>query len=116
MSVIPQPDGSVACIPSWMLREAAARYALCDEPRLGLDVMRVLRAELDALLGFLQPASTKEKACNLRKAANHQPDLFAEEEPPVRLATAQKDRLTRLVEALLIEIAAALAVGEAGDD
>ncbi len=51
-----------------------------------------------------------------RKPANHQPDLFAEEEPPVRLATAHKDRLARLVEALLIEIAAALAAGEAGDD
>ena len=51
-----------------------------------------------------------------RKAANHQPDLFEEDEPPVRLARAQKDRLTTLVEALLIEIAAALAAGEAGDD
>ena len=51
-----------------------------------------------------------------RKPANHQPDLFEEEEPPVRLTRAQKDSLARLVEALLIEIAAAPSVGEAGDD
>jgi len=51
-----------------------------------------------------------------RKSAIHQPDLFEDDEPPVRLTTAQKDRLTTLVQALLTEIAVALAAGEAGDD
>jgi hypothetical protein len=51
-----------------------------------------------------------------RKLANHQPDLFEKDEPSVRLTTAQKDCMATLVEALLIEIAAALSVGEAGDD
>ena len=51
-----------------------------------------------------------------RKTANHQPDLFEQDEGSIRLTTVQKDSLATLVEALLIEIAAALSVGEAGDD
>src|SRR5947208_2837450 len=30
--VIPQPDGSVACIPSWMTHESAAHHQLRAEP------------------------------------------------------------------------------------
>jgi len=52
--VIPQPDGSVACIPAWMTYESAAHYQLGAEPRFSLDILRSLRAEIDALLGFLQ--------------------------------------------------------------
>src|ERR1700674_1906838 len=52
--VIPQPDGSVACIPTWMTHEAAAQHTICGEPRLALNALRALRAEADALLGFLR--------------------------------------------------------------
>jgi hypothetical protein len=38
--------------------------------------------------------------------------LFDQEEPHVALKPAQKARLTMLVEALLIEIAASIATGE----
>ena len=44
---------------------------------------------------------------------NPQPGLFDQEEPRVALVPAQNARLTTLVEALLLEIAAALATGEA---
>ena len=64
MTVIPQPDGSVACIPSWMMQASAGRHALCAEPRFSLDVIRALRAELDAVLDILQPDSTGENARN----------------------------------------------------
>ena len=47
---------------------------------------------------------------------NPQPGLFDQEEPRVALAPAENARLTTLVEALLLEIAAALATGEAGDE
>ena len=51
------------------------------------------------------------------KPASPQPDLFEENDAPqVVPPPAQKTRLTALVEALLLEIAAALAAGEAGDD
>jgi hypothetical protein len=50
------------------------------------------------------------------KPASPQPDLFENDEPHVVPPPAQKARLTTLVEALLLEIAAALAAGEAGDD
>src|ERR1700738_652351 len=50
MVVIPQPDGSVACIPSWMTRESAAHHQLRAEPRLFLEALRSLRSEIDALL------------------------------------------------------------------
>jgi len=48
------------------------------------------------------------------KPATPQPNLFETDDvvPP----PAQKARLTTLVEALLLEIAAAMAAGEAGDD
>jgi hypothetical protein len=51
------------------------------------------------------------------KGANIQPDLFAEVEPGVLPVPAQqKEQLATLVEALLLEIAMALASGEIGDD
>jgi len=55
--VIPQPDNSIACIPAWMTQESAAQYRLCAEPQFSLEVVRSLRAEINALLGFLQPDS-----------------------------------------------------------
>src|SRR5882757_2150745 len=59
--VIPQPDGSSACIPAWMMHEAAAHCRLCAEPQFSLDILRSLRAEIDALLGFFQSDSRMEK-------------------------------------------------------
>ena len=50
------------------------------------------------------------------KNASIQPDLFEQDEPRVLLALSQKEQLTTLVEALLLEIAAALANEEVGDD
>src|SRR5438105_15959721 len=55
--VIPQPDGSVACIPEWMTHESAAHHQLRTEPRFSLDVLRSVRSEIDALLGLLQSDS-----------------------------------------------------------
>jgi len=52
-----------------------------------------------------------------RKNASIQPDLFEQDEPRVLPALSQKEQLATLVEALLLEIAAAaLASGEVGDD
>ena len=62
--VIPQPDGSIACIPSWMTHESAAHHQLRAEPRLSLEALRSLRSEIDALLSFLQSDSRMEKASN----------------------------------------------------
>jgi hypothetical protein len=43
-----------------------------------------------------------------RQSENHQPSLFDEETPRVKLCAAQRAELAMLVEALLHEIAAAL--------
>jgi hypothetical protein len=51
-----------------------------------------------------------------RKPASPQADLFENDEPRVVPPPALKTRPATLVEALLLEIAAALATGEAGDD
>src|SRR6202140_5354570 len=59
---IPQPDGSVACIPAWMTHESSAHHQLCIEPGFSLDVLRSLRSEIDALLSFLPSDSKVEKA------------------------------------------------------
>ena len=50
------------------------------------------------------------------KRASTQPDLFEQDEPRVLPVPSQKEQLAVLVEALLREIAAALASGEVGDD
>src|SRR6266446_8993444 len=62
--VILQPDLSLACIPAWMTREAAAQYALCEKPRFSVDILRSLRAAADALLGSLRSESKMEEADN----------------------------------------------------
>jgi hypothetical protein len=59
--VIPQPDGSVACIPEWMTHEQAAHFKLSAQPHFSLENLRSLRAEIDALLAFLPSESTREK-------------------------------------------------------
>ena len=51
-----------------------------------------------------------------RKNASIRPDLFKQDEPRVVPALSQQEQLATLVEALLLEIAAALASGEVGDD
>ena len=51
-----------------------------------------------------------------RKNASIQPDLFEQEEPRALPPPLQKEQLATLVEALLLEIAAALVSGEVGDD
>ena len=61
---IPQPDGSVACIPAWMTQERAASFMLSAEPQFSLENLRSLRAEIDALLGFLQSDSRLEEDGN----------------------------------------------------
>ena len=48
-----------------------------------------------------------------RKNARIQPDLFEQDDPRVLPALSQKEQLATLVEALLLEIAVALANGEA---
>ncbi len=50
------------------------------------------------------------------KSASIQPDLFEQNERRVLPVLPQKEQLATLVEALLVEIAAALASGECGDD
>ena len=57
-----QPDNSFACIPAWMTHEAAAQYALREKPCFSVDILRSLRAEIDALLGFLRSESKTEES------------------------------------------------------
>jgi hypothetical protein len=51
-----------------------------------------------------------------RQSQHLQRSLFDENEPPVVLAAAKLAELAKLVEALLLEIAAALTNGELTDD
>ena len=55
----------------------------------------------------------KQKGTN---SENHQLQLFDHDQPHAALLSAQKAQLSAQVEALFIEIAEALATGEAGDD
>src|SRR6516164_5774562 len=51
--VLHQLDGTFACLPVWMTEEAASRFEIGDAPCFPLDILRSLRSEVDALLGFL---------------------------------------------------------------
>ena len=51
--VVLQPDGSFASLPAWITEPAASRFEIGDEPRFPLQILRSMRAEVDALLGFL---------------------------------------------------------------
>jgi hypothetical protein len=51
-----------------------------------------------------------------QKAASRQPELFDVDDRQTSPIPAQREQLAVLVEALLREIAAALAAGEVGDD
>jgi hypothetical protein len=63
--VILQPDSSLACIPAWMTHESAAQFVLSEKPHFSVDILRSMRAEIDAVLGFLQPESKAEEADNV---------------------------------------------------
>ena len=60
--VVLQPDGSFACLPAWMTEPAASRFEICDQPHFPLQILRAMRAEADAILGFLQSESKTETA------------------------------------------------------
>ncbi len=51
-----------------------------------------------------------------RKSASLQPDLFEQNDPGVPRVAGQMEQLATLLEALLLEIAVALAAREAGDE
>src|SRR6516164_8810547 len=53
MAVIFQPDGSLACLPAWMLAESAAQHGICRSPTIQLHFLQSLRFEIDALLASL---------------------------------------------------------------
>jgi hypothetical protein len=49
--VLLQPDGTSACLPAWMTEAAASRFTIGDEAHFPLEILRAMRAEVDALLG-----------------------------------------------------------------
>ncbi|MDE1918455.1 MAG: hypothetical protein KGJ57_21615 [Sphingomonadales bacterium] len=57
--VVLQPDGSFASLPAWMTEPAASDFAIgSGSLRFPLDILRAMRAEVDALLGSLLSDST----------------------------------------------------------
>ena len=62
--VVHQLDGTFACLPAWMTEEAASQFEIGVEPRFPLNVLRSLRNEVDALLGFLASESKTERPEN----------------------------------------------------
>lgn len=61
MFVVRQLDGTLAHVPCWMMRDAAAHHVVGPEPLLALPQLRDLRIEIDALLVFLRSDSKTEK-------------------------------------------------------
>jgi len=85
----------------------AAHHQLRTEPRFSL--MSTISARRDRCASKLSPIRLRdENADNEAQSASIQPELFEQDEPRVLPALSQKEQLATLVEALLIEIAAAL--------
>ena len=99
-----------------MTHELAAHHQLRSEPRFSLDVLRSVRSEIDALLGFLQSDSRMEKAQNEAQKREQSAGPVRAGGAACLPAPLQKEQLATLVEALLREIAVALAAGEVSDD
>ena len=57
MAVILQPDGSLACLPAWMLAESAAQHGICRSPTISIAFLQSLRIEINALLASLPSGS-----------------------------------------------------------
>ena len=53
---------------------------------------------------------------SIEALGNPQPSLFEQGQPDITLGPAQSQQLASLIEALLLEIAVALATREAGDE
>jgi len=51
--IIRQPDGTLAQIPAWMMREGASLHHIGEVPRLPLERLRDMRLEIDGLLSSL---------------------------------------------------------------
>ena len=62
--VVLQPDGSFASLPAWVTEPAASRFEIGEEPHFPFQILRSMRAEVDALLGFLLSESKTETAHN----------------------------------------------------
>ena len=60
--VVHQPDGSFASLPAWMTEPAASRFEIVEAPHFPLEILRALRAEVDALLGLLSAESKPKEA------------------------------------------------------
>ena len=119
MAVILQPDGSLAFLPTWMLDASAARYAIRESPTFSLALLQSLRAEIDSLLASLPSDSKTGVMAMPRKnetRENLQLGLLEQGPPDVELSPTTRPQLAALIEALMIEIAAALATQEVGDD
>ena len=110
--VVRQPDSSLACLPAWMTHEAAAQFEISNEPGFSLDILRSLRIEVDALLGFLLSESEPETAENDAPIRKSPAEPVRGGRAARRAGRRAEGRLATLVEALLREIAAALAKGE----
>src|SRR6201984_3552780 len=119
MAVILQPDGSLACLPAWMLAESAAQHRICGSPTISLAFLQSLRVEIDALLASLPSDSEmgdERHAAKFQNTRSKQLGLFEQIQPEIVVTPVQQQQLTMLVEALLSEIASALATGEVGND
>ena len=82
--VVLQPDGSFASLPAWMTEPAASRFEIGSGPRrFPLHILRAMRAEVDALLGFLLSESNTEAGDYGAQIRTHQPSLFDAEPPRV---------------------------------
>jgi hypothetical protein len=103
MLVIEQPDGTMALVPEWMTKPAAAAVEIREAPRFLLAELRALRQLAGAVLSLLSDRSNGD-----RHGISPTPrELFPRAAAKTSLPPAVIERLPHLVGQLLMETAAA---------
>jgi hypothetical protein len=116
MLVIEQPDGTMALVPEWMTRPAAAAVEIREAPRFPLAELRALRQVVVAVLSLPSGSRQRRSAWDI----THSPlsgSFSRERQAKTSLPPAVMERLLLLVGQLLRETAAVeLAVMEQVDE
>ena len=116
MLVIEQPDGTMALVPEWMTRPAAAAVEIRETPRLPLAELRALRQVVVAVLSLPSYRGNGDRHGILHtlRSAGAFPESDSED---VTATSGDRVRLVFLVGQLLTETAAVgLAVMEQVDE
>jgi hypothetical protein len=97
--VIPQPDGTVACIPAWMTRVRPHSLSRASSPTFPSTSYALSALRPTRFYALSDPTQEWRKPNMKRNAARRQRDLFEADEGQTAPTQVQWERLEGLAEA-----------------